>query len=159
MSNELPRFTDAADALTSRMLILELARSWYGKEDVGLTDKLIAELPGILLWAIEGWNRLREARVFRAAEVERWHRRRADRPGEPGEAWVRERCVEGPTLKVSCKDAYADFASWCEDAGHRNVPTQTTFGRDLKAATSCRRGQVRIGTSQVWAYLGLEIAR
>lgn len=64
VSNELPRFTDASDALSSRMLILELAESFYGREDTGLTDALRGELPGILLWATDGWDRLRQRGRF-----------------------------------------------------------------------------------------------
>ena len=29
-------------------------RSWYGAEDPGLTGKLLAELPGVLLWSVGG---------------------------------------------------------------------------------------------------------
>lgn len=64
VSNELPRFTDASDALASRMLILELEHSFYGREDTGLTDALLAELPGILRWAIDGWDRLQQRGHF-----------------------------------------------------------------------------------------------
>ena len=42
------------------MILLRQTKSFYGKEDPGLTDKLLAELPSILLWAIQGWQRLRE---------------------------------------------------------------------------------------------------
>jgi hypothetical protein len=59
ISNELPRFTDASDALASRMLILELERSFFGQEDTNLSETLIGELPGILAWALDGWDRLR----------------------------------------------------------------------------------------------------
>ena len=41
------------------MILLRLRESFYGREDPSLTDKLLAELPGILRWAIEGWCRLR----------------------------------------------------------------------------------------------------
>jgi putative DNA primase/helicase len=64
ISNQLPRFSDASDALAGRMLLWELERSFYGEEDTELTPKLTAELPGILNWAIDGWSRLRERGHF-----------------------------------------------------------------------------------------------
>lgn len=145
VSNELPRFTDAADALTSRMLILELGRSWYGQEDVGLTDALIAELPGILLWAIDGWERLRDRGHFVQP------RSSADTVIELGDlaspvgAWVRECCDVGPHKTLLCDLAYSEFKEWCKANGHEHVPTLTTFGRDLKAATGARRERETTG--------------
>ena len=41
-----------------------LTESFYGREDKALTTRLLAELPGILLWSIEGWRRLRRERGF-----------------------------------------------------------------------------------------------
>ena len=39
-------------------------QSFFGREDPGLMDKLLRELPGILLWAVQGWQRLRERGRF-----------------------------------------------------------------------------------------------
>ena len=48
ISNELPRLRDASGALASRLILLRFTRSFYGREDVGLFDRLSRELPGIL---------------------------------------------------------------------------------------------------------------
>jgi putative DNA primase/helicase len=58
LANELPAFHDPSGALRQRMIILRTERSFYGKEDIHLTNRLIEELPGILNWAIEGLARL-----------------------------------------------------------------------------------------------------
>lgn len=60
VTNELPRLSDASGALVSRMLLLRTTNSFYGHEDHELTDRLLSELPGILVWAIQGWQRLQE---------------------------------------------------------------------------------------------------
>src|SRR5262249_42855244 len=64
LTNELPRLNDASGALVSRMIILPLTKSWYGKEDTHLTGRLLTELPGVLLWAVEGWRRLQKRGHF-----------------------------------------------------------------------------------------------
>ena len=66
ITNEVPRLADASGALASRMLILKLTRSFLGKEDRGLTGRLLAELPSILLWP-RGPEALAGARLFRPA--------------------------------------------------------------------------------------------
>ena len=47
MTNELPSFSDGSGALASRFVVIVLTKSFYGREDLSLTEKLTAELPGI----------------------------------------------------------------------------------------------------------------
>jgi putative DNA primase/helicase len=54
LSNELPRLTDASGALADRFVILQMKQPFYGREDLGLTEKLLPELPGIFNWALAG---------------------------------------------------------------------------------------------------------
>lgn len=167
VSNELPRFTDASDALASRMLILELEESFYGREDTTLTDMLRGELSGILLWAIDGWDRLRlRGRFVQPTASAELVNDLADL-ASPVAAWVRERCERGQGYQVECKTAYEDYKTWCGHQGHEHRVTLTTFGRDLKAAAQVKRdrGQnvgtsVRgqnVGTSRPWVYKGIRI--
>lgn len=62
--NEMPKFVDPSGALAPRLLILEFTRSFEGREDRGLKDRLLTELPGICNWALEGLLRLREQGRF-----------------------------------------------------------------------------------------------
>ena len=57
LTNELPRLNDASGAIVSRVILLRTSRSFLGHEDHQLTDVLLGELPGILLWAAGGWHR------------------------------------------------------------------------------------------------------
>ena len=58
LANELPAFYDPSGALERRLIVLKTDQTWYGREDIRLTNKLLEELPGILNWAIEGLMRL-----------------------------------------------------------------------------------------------------
>ena len=83
LSNELPRLSDVSGALAGRMIILRLSESWYGREDPGLFARLDPELPGILLWAIEGWRRVRARGHFVVPDSSRGSAAGAERPHEP----------------------------------------------------------------------------
>ncbi len=48
LTNELPKLTETSGALAGRFLVLKFSQSFYRREDPFLTDKLLAELPGIL---------------------------------------------------------------------------------------------------------------
>jgi putative DNA primase/helicase len=134
LTNELPRMTDASGALAGRLLILRLTRSFYGKEDVFLTEKLTEELPGILLWAIEGLMRLRRQGRFTEP------RSAADAMAEmedltsPVIAFVRDCCDVKVGSRVSVSDLYKMWKRWCEDEGRSVVSNRQVFGRDLMAA-------------------------
>ena len=53
MTNHVPHFPDASGALPSRFITVRLFNSFFGKEDLDLEEKLSAELPGILNYAIK----------------------------------------------------------------------------------------------------------
>jgi len=134
LTNELPRLNDASTALAGRFLVLRLTHSFYGREDPTLTDQLLAELPGILLWAIEGWKRLRQrGRFVQPASSEEAIRDLEDLASPVG-AFVRECCVVGPGQRAWIDDLYAAWKAWCERDGRQIVSSKMSFGRDLAAA-------------------------
>jgi len=134
LTNELPRLNDASTALAGRFLVLRLTTSFYGHEDPTLTDRLIDELPGILLWAIEGWKRLkRRGRFVQPASSEEAIRDLEDL-ASPVSAFVRERCVVGPGHRAWIDELYDAWKGWCEEDGRTVVTRKQMFGRDLAAA-------------------------
>jgi putative DNA primase/helicase len=115
-------------------LILRLTHSFYGKEDVTLTAKLMEELPGILLWAIEGLKRLRPRSHFVQPESVLEAVREMEDLSSPVLAFVRDRCVVAPGHRIWVDDLYTAWKAWCEQDGRTSVTNKQTFGRDLAAA-------------------------
>ena len=56
-SNEVLQLTENSNALTGRMVVLKMTNSFYGKEDTGLSNRLMNELSGIFNWAMAGLRR------------------------------------------------------------------------------------------------------
>jgi hypothetical protein len=83
LTNELPRLSDSSGALANRFVILQFAESFLGREDHGLGDALLSELPSIFNWALDGLERLNERGRFvqpassaaTMRELATWHRR------------------------------------------------------------------------------------
>lgn len=133
VTNELPRINDASGALSSRFLIVETRQSFLGKEDRGLEDRLRAELPGILAWAIEGWRDLEAngwVKPRRSVEAQE----ELDRLGSPTRAFIADRLVVMPGAEISIDVLYREWTSWCEANGRKEPGTVQTFARDLRAA-------------------------
>lgn len=131
---ELPRLGDVSGGLTGRMVVLVLKKSWLGEEDLDLQKKLLAELPGILLWAIAGYQRLRERRRFlqpaSGAEV----LREFDELSNPVGAFLADKCDCGPNHRVLTSDLYDAWTTWCKDMGREHPGDSGGFGRSLRAA-------------------------
>jgi putative DNA primase/helicase len=94
---------------------------------------LSTELPGILLWAIEGWRRLKARGHFvQPASAEDAIQDLEDL-ASPIRPFVRECCATLPELRVPIDTLYAAWEMWCRQNG-RKVGTKQLFGRDLASA-------------------------
>jgi putative DNA primase/helicase len=155
LTNELPRLQDASGALAGRFVILRLTESFYGREDVRLTDRLLRELPGILNWAIDGWQRLRQRGHFVVPSTVRDVVREIENLSSPVSAFVRDMCVIGPGHRVAVDALYEAWRRWCEYEGRQAVTTRQTFGRDLAAAVAGITR--RRGTHDVPFYEGIHL--
>ena len=133
MSNELPRLCDASGALAGRMVILRITESWLGREDHGLFERLRAELPGILLWAIKGWSRLRQRGRFVQPKSGRKLIEEMDNLSSPVGEFVRERCLIGKDERIAISILFAAWRTWCDQHGQA-AGTEAAFGHDLRAA-------------------------
>jgi putative DNA primase/helicase len=156
LSNELPRLNDASGALAGRMILLRLTRSWFGNEDIGLTDRLFAELPGILLWAIAGWQRLRDRGHFAQPDAGKELLGQLEDLSSPIGAFVRERCYVESGCRTPVADLYMAWKAWSEAKGRKDAGTEQTFGRDLHAAFPLLRiVRPRDGDERYRAYEGI----
>jgi P4 family phage/plasmid primase-like protien len=134
LTNELPRLNDPSGALVGRLVILRMLESWYGREDTALTDRLLKELPSILLWAIAGWQRLQARGHFVQPRASAELVQEMEDLASPISAFVRECCIIGPEHEVHVKDLFQRWKSWCDEKGRRESGNEQVFGRDLRAA-------------------------
>lgn len=158
LTNELPRLADASGALAGRFIVLTLTESFFGREDPGLTERLLAELPGILNWSILGWRRLQERGHFiQPASSEDAIQELRDL-GSPVGAFVRECCEIGPGLTIECDILFARWRDWCTEQGRDHPGTAQTFGRDLRAAVpGLKVSQPRDGERRFRQYEGISL--
>jgi phage/plasmid-associated DNA primase len=158
ISNELPRLTDASGALAGRLIILRLTRSWFGVEDHHLFDRIRQEMSGILLWAIEGWKRLRDRGRFHQPASGAELVEAMEDLSSPVGAFVRDRCRVGPEFRVEVNELYTVWRSWCEAHGRREPGTEETFGRDLRAAVpELSRARPRTPEGRINVYVGIRL--
>lgn len=134
LTNELPRFSDSSGALASRFVILILTTSFYGRENPRLTDELLEEAPGILNWALEGLDRLRDRGHFITPTSAQEAERHLEDLASPVGAFVRDLCEIGPALEVTTNELWEAWKAWCAEEGRDRPGTKVVLVRDLRAA-------------------------
>jgi putative DNA primase/helicase len=158
LTNELPRIADASGALASRFIVLTLTRSFYGREDHGLADRLLTELPGILNWSITGLERLRDRGYFVQPTSSAEAIAELEDLGSPIGAFIRDRCTIGPGKSVPCQLLFDAWCTWCEAQKRKDIGTVQTFGRDLRAAVpGLKAKRPRDGEDRPRAYDGISL--
>jgi putative DNA primase/helicase len=155
VSNELPRFTDSSGAIATRMVIIQLNRSFLNREDRSLESRLMPDMPGILNWALAGLDRLIANGRFTVPESAQAASTMMMDLASPVSAFVRERCEVGPDKTVGRDLAYLDWKMWAEANGH-HAGAKITFGRSLHAAVpGLGRADIRVGDKRVHGYRGV----
>ncbi|MDY6987713.1 MAG: phage/plasmid primase, P4 family [Thermodesulfobacteriota bacterium] len=99
------------------------------KQDKDLPNKLQAELPGILAWAVQGCLRWQKEGLGTPDEV------RTATQGYRDEmdilsGFLMDRCLLHDRLTASAKELYAAYTQWCEESGETPIK-QRTFGTRL----------------------------
>jgi putative DNA primase/helicase len=147
LTNELPKLAESSGALVGRFVILKFTQSFYGREDLDLERRLIAELPGILKWAIAGWHLLRQqGRFIEPPDVTETREEMEDLLSPVG-AWVKEACEVNMWAREDTNDLYASWKTWCATNGRDRPGTIQTFSRDLHAAVpGLKNRQNRLST-------------
>ncbi|WP_240118026.1 phage/plasmid primase, P4 family [Streptomyces sp. MUM 2J] len=130
LSNELPHFGDSSGVIAKRFILLSMRTSWLGKEDTTLTDRLTAEMPGILNWSLEGLARLQHSGRITEPTSSREAITTMQDTASPTSAFVRERCTTGPTCTIPVDALWMVWREWAEDNGVR-PGTKQVFGRNL----------------------------
>ena len=99
------------------------------ERDAGLKQKLLAELPGILAWAVRGcldWQKEGLGTPPEVREATEDYREAMDPLG----GFLAEHCAMEPGATATAKDLYAAYMKWVE-ANAEQAITQRTFGARL----------------------------
>ena len=115
--NQLPRIVGDDEGIWRRLQVIDFRESYIGRADKQLADKLFAELPGILNWALDGLTEWRRQGLNPPARVKQnvaVYRSEMDVLG----AFLEERTEDDPRGWVSEMTLYAAYKQWCKDNGH-----------------------------------------
>ena len=154
-TNHKPEIRDTDHAIWRRIRLVPFEVTIPEAErDLNLVEKLKAELPGILAWAVKGclnWQNegLGTPDEVRTATEE--YRNEMDVLSE----FLSDCCIEGPSHEVETRLLYDAYSAWCEKNGDRPL-AKRTLGRKLKEK-GFMPGKVNLGQSRGWNGIGLRV--
>jgi P4 family phage/plasmid primase-like protien len=134
LTNEVPQLGDASGALAARFITISIRQSFYGREDTGLTERLLKELPGIFRWSLEGRERLKRRGHFlqpSSAEQDALDLKEAN---SSISVFADDMMEFAGDFSIPIADAFDAWRSWCGRSGRQNAGTIQTFGRSLRDA-------------------------
>jgi len=151
-TNHKPVVRGTDEAIWDRLKLIPFeVRIPEHEQDKTLRDKLKAESPGLLAWAVQGclsWQRdgLGAPRAVEAATAA--YRTEQDVFG----AFLDDACLLKPELTVTAKDLYSAYQRWCEESGEKPM-SQKAIGQRL---TERGLEQIRLtGGTRAWRGVAL----
>lgn len=136
-SNEFPRFNDPSGAIATRFMAVQLVKSYRDKPDRTLEPDLLAELPGILNWALDGLQRLERNREFTTPDTMAEITREIEELAAPIKQFMNDCLIVtgDPETTEQLGDVTKAWKRWHEEIGTR-AANQREMGRQLRAQNS-----------------------
>lgn len=129
-ANHRPVIRGTDDAIWDRVRLIPFTVRISDEErDDRLFEKLVAELPGILAWAVGGcvlWQRDGLGAPLAVREATNAYRRDSDTLG----AFLEDCCRVGEQYRVGATPLYEAYVAWCSRGGEFQLK-QTAFGNAL----------------------------
>jgi putative DNA primase/helicase len=129
-TNNLPRLLDHSDGFFRRAIILRFNRQFTEQDrDINREDRLRAELPGILNWALAGLRALnaRGRFVIPPSSEQEILRYRTD--SDPIRQYAEEKLELDHDSRVQSRELYEDYVQWSRGNGYQPLATNSFASR------------------------------
>jgi putative DNA primase/helicase len=132
--NRMPQVKDTSHGFYRRLILVPFKRKFEGDDaDKRLSNKLMAELDGIFLWALEGLERLYRNDGFTEPQSSRKRLAGYKRANNPVVAFVEACCELEPDASTKKQELYERFKEYCSDCGY-SAGSDNEFFKELYAA-------------------------
>lgn len=121
ISNKIPQLPNEGEGLSSKMLMLGFHKTFRDNPQTDLIYRLLEELPGIAVWAVEGARQIEEAKT----EAERWPVPESSRDvaalylylNNPLDGFLKARFEEDETAFLASDTIWQEYVDWRDTAG------------------------------------------
>lgn len=130
-TNMLPVITtERTNGFYRRLLILKMDRQ-PEKPDIGLADRLLAELPYFIKLSIQALHEMYQRGIITISENSKEAVSQMRKDSDVVQAWVDDCCTAGADLKIERGAAFESFKKYCEDEERQSL-TRNGFFKALR---------------------------
>ncbi len=152
-TNQLPRLLDITDGFFRRAIVLSFNRQFLGDDcDPDLENKLIAELPGIFAWAVEGLKELRASGKFAIPPSSLVALAQYKEESDPVGMFATECLTKSEAGGLQPAEIYSGYREWCFKSGFSPM-NKVRFGKRLSELGYAKR---RSGGKDYWLVIPVE---
>ena len=159
-SNEVLQLTENSNALTGRMIVLKMTKSFFDTEDTELAHKLEKELGGIFNWAMEGLaRRIARGGHFLQPKSGKEYLDLMEELGNPMKPFADDALEFDPLANTSKEEVFACWKHWALKKS-MSPGTEQAFKRRFLAATQERfvkSDQIQINGERSQVYAGVRL--
>jgi len=124
---------DSSGALASRFNFLVTTESFLDREDTQLEQKLLKEVPGIFVWALEGLARLKKRGCLVEHLASKESREDFEAMSSPMTAFVNEWCQVGADNWVPVDALWRAHSDWSKQNGRGDGFPKRKFALKIKS--------------------------
>jgi putative DNA primase/helicase len=119
--NDLPRISESSNGIFRRVKVIQFPALSEDERDPTMKAKISEEGPGLLNWALEGLQRLRERGYFNIPDCVQDATREFQKANDIPTKFIEEACVWESGARVQAGELYSEYKNWCEENGHRHM--------------------------------------
>lgn len=138
--NALPNITESSSAMLDRGLFFYTPRSHSGNEDIGLTDRLYLEMPGIINWAMDGLRKLQAVGKLRNHPCMDERIKVFKAVTSPLDSFMNEELILRKDAYVTLADVFKRYRSWAIDNDGGGIRSAGAFSRQIDAMSNVEMG-------------------
>lgn len=158
-SNSVPTLFDDSGALASRLLLLTFDKSYLGREDLTLGDRLLSEIEGIATWSLDGLRRLNLQGKFTEPAASASEYQLIAEAYSPVRRFVEECCEISADCRLTSRQLYETYRAWAIGEGEEPMRPKVLVGaiRDAYRGRSVRYGVHWIDGKSERGFKGLQL--
>ena len=159
-ANSVPTLYDDSGASANRWVPLVFDKSFLGREDAGLADRLALEAEGIALWAVQGLQRLMESRQFTMPQTSVDELAGLLENASPYERFLDEAFEFGPDHRASEAEVWAAYTVWAGGLGMelgKRSHVMESVKNAARGRGARRTKSLRIGERVVRGFYGMAL--
>jgi putative DNA primase/helicase len=139
-TNNKPEVNEVSPAIWARIKLIPFDVSFEGREETDLEERLLAELPAIIRWAVEGTKKWLAEGLNEPDSVLEATKEYKEDEDDLAE-FISEKCVVGRGTSVKASELYKAYYNWLDPDVREDAKSNTSFGHEMKKRYKSKRAR------------------